>query len=67
MFDHIDPTVFWPVLLIVSFVIASAAVWLLATLVDGANPKRRFEQHDRVAERRRNLERNGFKSRIGAR
>lgn len=68
MFDHVAPTVFWPVLLLVSLVLGSLATWLLAALVDGANPKkRRFQQRDHVAERRRTLERNGFKSRIGAR
>ena len=66
-FDHIPPTVFWPVLLLVSFALASLAVWLLAALVDGANPKRHFEQHDHVAESKRRVTRNGFKSSAGIR
>lgn len=68
MFDHVAPNVFWPLLLIVSLLLGVLATWLFACLVDGANPKkRRFEQRDRVADRRRTIERNGFKSRIGAR
>lgn len=69
MFDHVDPRLFWAGLTVVWLIVSWVALWLWAKLIDGANPQRRrsFEQRDHVAERRRRTDRNGFKSRIGAR
>ncbi len=68
MLDHVDPRLFWAGLTIVWLIASWGALWLWSKLIDGDNPKkRRFHQHDHVAERRRHTDRNGFKSKIGAR
>jgi hypothetical protein len=68
VFDAVPSTTFWPLFFLSWFLGAMYATWLVARWVDSRRPRRnRFEQCDRVAERKRRLERNGFKSRIGAR
>lgn len=69
--DHVAPTMFWPLVLLSWFLVSLVVGLALGRYfrwVDSQRPRRnRFEQADRVAERKRRLERNGFKSRIGAR
>ena len=66
MFDHIAPTVFWPLF---------ALAWLAVSLVVGIfvgkvlrwSAGDEFDGSDRVAESQRRIARNGFKSRQGIR
>jgi hypothetical protein len=68
MFDYVAPQVFWP---------TAVLLWLVVSLVVGIaigkvirwcdSEGERFQQRDRVAESKRRIARNGFKSRIGAR
>lgn len=68
MFDHVPPTTFWPLLFLACFVAAMVSTWLVSRWVDSNRPKRsHFTQADHVAEHKRRIARNGFKSRIGAR
>ncbi len=68
MFDHVPPTTFWPLLFLAWFVVAMVATWLFSRWVDSMRPRRNhFLQRDHVAEHKRLIARNGFKSRIGAR
>lgn len=67
MFDHVAPQVFWPLFVIVWFIAAMAATWLVSRWVDSNNPRRRFEQRDWVAESKRRVSHRAFKSRMGAR
>jgi membrane protein implicated in regulation of membrane protease activity len=68
MFDHVAPTVFWPLVVLAWLAGSMVVAWLFAKFVDGRNPRRnRYINADEVAERKRVLDRNGFKSRMGAR
>ena len=68
MFDSIEPTVFWPLF---------ALTWLVASIVVGLGVGKvirwcdsegeRFQQRDHVAESKRRVAHNGFKSRQGIR
>jgi hypothetical protein len=68
MFDHVAPTVFWPLLVL---------FWFLASLVVGLfvgricrwadQPQNRYMNDDHVAAMKRTHARNGFKSRQGIR
>ena len=66
MFDHVDPRVFWPLLLLAWLAFSWVVLWLFAKIVDAGNPRRnRYTNKDHVAERHRRTARNGFKSRMG--
>jgi hypothetical protein len=45
--------------------LAMAATWAWAKLVDGGSRRNRFVQRDHVAESKRRITRNGFKSKMG--
>jgi hypothetical protein len=45
--------------------LAIAATWLWSKIVDGGKRGNRFVQRDHVAESKRRVTRNGFKSRMG--
>ncbi len=66
MFDHVAPQVFWPIFFGLWLLGAMGVTWLVSAWVDSRNPLH-FEQRDHVAEQKRRVARNGFKSRIGAR
>ena len=67
-FDHVAPTVFWPMFLFLVLLvtaIAGLAIIKLIRWVD-SSPER-FRGMDSVAERKRKIAQAGFKSRIGLR
>ena len=64
MFDSIDPRIFWPAFVLVWFILGVGVALLFGRIVDLSNPHNRYTDDD-VADRKRRLERNGFKSKQG--
>ena len=65
--DATPDTVFWPLFALVCLVLTFLALWAYARMVDRSNPKRSFREWDGVAERRRHIERRGFRTWTGTR
>jgi hypothetical protein len=63
--DALDPRLFWPAFVLVWFILGVAVALLFGRIVDLSNPRNRYEGDDDVADRKRRLERNGFKSKQG--
>ncbi len=68
MFDHITPTVFWPLVVLIWFLVSVVVGLGVGKIIRWCDSEAsRFEQRDRVAEMHRRDARNGFKSRQGIR
>ena len=66
MFDAIPSTTFWPIFVLVWFIVSLLVGIAIGKVIRWCDtPANRYEQKDAVAERKRRLERNGFKSRMG--
>lgn len=59
MFDHVDPRIFWPMLVLVWFIVTMAVIWTFGKVVDRMNPRaqsgefRHMASVDRVREQGR--------------
>ena len=67
-FDHVAPTVFWPMFLFLVLLVSAIAGLAISALIRWVDSSpTRYESLDRVAERKRKIAAAGFKSRIGLR
>lgn len=66
--DAMPDALFWPLFLLAWLALGLVVAWCFGAIVRWVdNPKNRYEDYDRVAERKRRLARNGFKSKQGIR
>jgi hypothetical protein len=66
MFDHVTPTVFWPLFVLVWFIVAAVVGLGLGKIIRWCDtPENRYTNEDHVAEQKRRIARNGFKSKAG--
>lgn len=65
MFDHVDPRIFWPALVLAWFVIGLLVGLFVGKIAKWCDSEPQNHYDDRVAERHRHLAQKGHRSRLG--